>query len=144
MRLVVDTNVLLTAFWKNSAFGNISRLPNLTLNSPEYALEEIRGHRAEITKKAGIDSARFEQELGALSKQMRFFKEEEYRSSLKVVSKSLKELPLHERGAVLDDIDFLALAHERRCALWSNDALLKRQEIVDVLSTRELVLLLRP
>jgi len=40
MRLVVDSNVLFTFFWKNFVFRNILD-KSVELFSPEYALEEI-------------------------------------------------------------------------------------------------------
>ncbi len=38
-----------------------------------------------------------------------------------------------------DDIDFFALSFSLNCQLWSNDALLKNQSAMDVLSTKDLV-----
>jgi predicted nucleic acid-binding protein len=144
MRLVVDTNVLITAFWKESAFNQIAQLPHLTLYAPSYALDEINRYREEITKKTGTTGAHFDGEKSRLFKRVRFFKLEEYRSSLKAVALGLKDLNEPQREALLEDIDFLALAHARRCALWSNDTLTKHQNRVDVLTTRELMLLLEP
>ncbi|MFH1095690.1 MAG: PIN domain-containing protein [Candidatus Micrarchaeota archaeon] len=144
MKAVVDTNVLLTAFWKGSVFNRIAPLPHLTLYAPAHAMVEICKHKETIARKTGVDGALFDEEVDRLTGRIRFFEVKEYRSSLQAAARCLKELPEGERTAALEDIDFLALAHARRCALWSNDALLKRQKAVVVLDTRELVLLLEP
>ena len=54
MEFIVDTNVLLTFFWKNSTFKKISLMQELDLFSPEFALKEINKHSDEIIKKCGL------------------------------------------------------------------------------------------
>ena len=53
MKLVVDSNVLFTFFWKGSVFKNFLDTP-IQLFSPEYALEEINKYSLEIMKKTSL------------------------------------------------------------------------------------------
>lgn len=43
MKLVIDTNVLISALLKNSVTREILLFPSLEFLLPEYALEEARG-----------------------------------------------------------------------------------------------------
>jgi len=38
-----------------------------------------------------------------------------------------------------DDVDFFALAFKLECGIWSNDAELKKQSLVEIFSTKDLV-----
>ena len=59
-----------------------------------------------------------------------FLKNEEYASFLSE-AKEVSPDP--------DDIDFFALSFKLYCILWSNDAALKKQSRITVVSTKELV-----
>ena len=59
MRLVIDSNVLFTFFWKGSVFKKISIKQDLELFSPEFALEEINKYSAEIMRKAKLSREEF-------------------------------------------------------------------------------------
>ena len=58
-KLVVNTNVLMTFFWKSSVFRKVVHGQELELLSPEFALEEINKHENEIKKKADINNEEF-------------------------------------------------------------------------------------
>ena len=38
-----------------------------------------------------------------------------------------------------DDFEFLALAYKNKCALWTNDLILKNQQIVKIITTKDLL-----
>ncbi len=143
MRLVVDSNVLMTAFWPRSTFSELARRPDMRLYAPVYALDEIRKHGAEIRQKTKTTAHQFARVLESLEGLVRFFEKNEYSSGLRGMEKELRQLDAKDREPICEDIDFLTLAHERRCPLWSNDGLLKKQKAVVVLSTMELILLLK-
>ena len=54
----------------------------------------------------------------------------------------IKDLNEEETSSLLEDIDFLALSLELNCPLWTNDALLKKQNLVKILNTKEVINLL--
>ncbi|MFH0970551.1 MAG: PIN domain-containing protein [Candidatus Diapherotrites archaeon] len=60
MKLVVDTNILITCFWSNSVFKSLSTSQDFEFVSPEYALEEINNHQKEILHKTEITIEEFE------------------------------------------------------------------------------------
>ncbi|MBS3106882.1 hypothetical protein J4419_04455 [Candidatus Woesearchaeota archaeon] len=133
MNLVVDSNVLFTFFWKNSLFRKLLSEFSLTLFAPEYALVELREHRQEIAKKSGVSSKAFDRIQESLAEQVTFVPLELYQNRLK---EALSFAPDP------DDVDFFALAVELGLPLWSNDARLKSQKKVAVLSTEQVLMLL--
>ena len=54
MRIVVDTNILFSFFWKDSHTRKLLINANSKLISSEFALEEIRKYSKEIIIKAKI------------------------------------------------------------------------------------------
>jgi predicted nucleic acid-binding protein len=130
MKLVVDTNILFSFFWKNSFTRKSLINQDLELISPEYALEEISRHSDEIIRKLKISLKEFEKIRKELAIMVEFIPSKEYSKYLK---KALKFSPDK------DDIDFFALALKYKISVWSNDKALKRQKVVNVISTEDLV-----
>lgn len=142
MRIVADTNILLTFFWKKSVFNRISIKQDLDLVSPEFALEEINKHKVEIMKKTKISEQEFYNLRKELAIRVEFIPLEEYIPYLKQASYLAKEVPEEKRDEFLDDIDFIALALKEKCPLWTHDALLKKQSSIRIFETKEIIKLL--
>jgi len=67
MRRVVDTNILLTFFWKDSFTKGILIDKDFEFFSPEIALEEIKRNSWEIKRKTGISEEEFRNSLRELA-----------------------------------------------------------------------------
>lgn len=130
MKLVVDTNILYTFFWKDSFARRFLMRMSLELYSPEFALEEINAHESDILKKTGISKEEFKNLKKDLAIAVEFVPLEEYEGQLK---SALKFSPDS------DDVDFLALAIKLTLPLWSNEQSLKKQDKVEVFSTSDLL-----
>ncbi len=131
MKLVVDTNVLMTYFWKNSETRRILMLNDeLELIAPEFSLEEINKHKSEIIKKTKISEEEFKVSKIDLAISIKFFPLEDYRNFLKEAI-DISPDP--------NDIDFFALALKTNSPLWTNDTKLKKQNKVKIISTEELI-----
>jgi len=129
VRLVADTNILFSFFWKKSLSRKILSSGAAELFSPEFALEEINAYESEIRRKTGLSKEEFRESRKELALLVGFVPVEEYRRFFK----SLLSVPDK------DDIDFLALALHIGCPIWSQDKALKRQGAVTVYSTAELL-----
>lgn len=68
MNIVVDTNVLITFFWKHSVFQKILAKGYFTLYAPEYALEEINKYQRHILEKTQITIDEFNKKKRELAK----------------------------------------------------------------------------
>ena len=131
MKLVVDTNVLIAYFWKNSETRKIiASEKDLELMAPEFALEEINKYKKEIIKKAKISEEDFKISRIDLAISIKFFKLEAYGNFLKRA---------FETSPDKNDIDFFALALKLNCPLWSNDKKLKEQDKIKVYASHELI-----
>ena len=142
MRFVADSNILFTFFWKNSVFNKLSEKQELNLYSPEYALEEISKYAYDIMQKAKITKNEFKNKREELTRIIQFVSLNEYSELLKKMHDIIKNLPQDEYDELTKDIDFLALALKLNCPIWSNDKLLKKQNFINVLSTKEIISLI--
>ena len=132
MKFVVDTNILITFFWKDSFTKGLLLDQNLEFFAPEYSLEEINRNFSEIIKKTGISLDEFKILRKDLAICVEFIPLEEYLEFLKnAFSIQNKE-----------DIDFIALALKLKLPIWSNDKQFKKQKLVKTFTTRELVKLI--
>jgi predicted nucleic acid-binding protein len=132
IKLVVDSNILFTYFWKNSVAQTLFLSEELVLCSPEYALGEIKKYEKLLIKKTKTDKKTFDEKRNELAVLVGFFPEEEYKEKLKESSRITPDK---------NDIDFIALALKMKCPLWSNDKKLKQQKKVRVLTTKEVIML---
>ena len=130
MKFVVDTNILITFFWKNSISKELFNNQDLELYSPEFALEELNKYSDEIKNKAGIDESEFQKLKNELIKLIKFIPLKEYSDQL---------FNIHKKIPDVNDIDFIGLALKLKCDLWSNDKLLKKQHIVRIFNTKEII-----
>lgn len=141
MRLVVDSNVLFTFFWKNSALNELLKR-DIALFSPEILLDEITKYKSDIMNKAKIT----EEEFKALKKQIltkvTFIPLNKYASQLKNIRKTVFILSEDENLELENDIDFIALSSLLNYHLWSNDKLLKKLSKIKVLNTKDIITLI--
>ena len=142
MRIVVDSNILFTFFWKKSVFRIVSIKQDLDLVAPEFALEETNKHKAEIMKKTKITEREFKDLRKELAIMVEFIPLEEYASCFKQAAAITKEIPEEQHDEFLDDIDFVASALKEKCPLWTHDTLLKKQSSIKIFDTKEIIKLL--
>ena len=138
MKLVVDSNVLFTFFWKGSVFRNILD-KSVELFSPEYALEEINKYSSELMEKTSLSKAEFKKLKQGLALKVEFVSLEKYSPLFPKALKIASKLSEHEYVEFVGDIDFLSLALSLDCPIWSNDKLFKKQSKVLVFNTREII-----
>ncbi len=133
MKLVIDANVLLSAFIKKGKTIDLLLNPSLVLYTPVFLFEEIEEHKDEIlgkTKRTMVELQDLIDNLLGL---------------IKIVPK-FEIFPFLEEAERIthdpDDVAYVALALKLNCAIWSNDKKIKEQNKVKVYSTEELVQLL--
>jgi len=130
MKLVVDTNILFSFFWKNSVTRDLITSSGFELISPEIALKELEKYSREISSKLRITKKEFDKEMQELKKIISFTKKREYNNLIKYAE---------EISPDKNDAEFFALCLKFSCFLWSNDSILKNQNKIKVLSTSEII-----
>ncbi len=130
MKLVVDTNVLFGFFWEGSITRKLILNSSVELICPETALEEIKKYSEEIRRKTGLRKEDFQKILNELKETVNFIGKKEYSSFLK----EAKQISPDEA-----DKSFFALCLKFSCFLWTNDSVLKNQDGVEIVSTKDII-----
>ncbi|MFH1211214.1 MAG: PIN domain-containing protein [archaeon] len=130
VKLVADTNILFSFFWKNSITRKLLLTLEIEFTSPEIAEKELKKYSDEIIRKAGITKETYHKELKHLKEIVKFTNKKEYATFIEEARKITPDE---------DDAEFFALCLKHSCFLWSNDSLLKNQEKIKVLSTEEVI-----
>ena len=128
MKLVVDANVLFSALIKDSFTRKMFFDERLEIYAPQYLFEEFEEHREEIMQKTHRSEADFWEVMGILKSRISVIPVSEFE---KFMEKAKKASPDK------DDAIYFAAAFAIDGAIWSNDARLKSQKAVKVLSTAE-------
>ena len=139
MKIVVDSNILFAFFWKKSTFTELYNKEELELYTPEYALEEINKYEEEIIKKAKITKKEFNERKIILAQRINFIPLDKYSLHFNTVKDLAKNFTKEEYEEFLSDIDFLSLALELKSPLWTHDQLLKKQNRMPILTTKEII-----
>lgn len=130
MKLVVDTNVLLSALIADSVTRTLLGAVDVPLVAPVALKRELGEHSELVLEKSGLSEA----ELGELTE--RLFEHIEF------VPDSELEAYRAEAADVLADIDpddviFLAAALAVGGGIWSDDRHFREQDLVPVVTTRD-------
>lgn len=130
MKVVIDTNILFSYFNEHSFTKKLIENSLFELISPEFALLELEKYKEIICEKAKVSFEEFTKRKENLKKTVAFLNKERYKDFLDQ-SQQISPDP--------DDADFFALAFFANTFLWSNDKLLKNQDKIPVLSTKEII-----
>ncbi len=134
MRIVVDTNILVSFFRSNPVSEIVSNVRdfNLQLFAPELAFDELKKNKQDILKYSGLNEKQFNEKLTKLAKFIRIIPKKQ----LNIHNSETKKL-IHEK-----DAPFFALALKLNCPIWSNEPAFKKQSVVKIFSTRDMLELL--
>lgn len=132
MTLVVDTNVILSALIKDSETRRIIVTIDQDLFAPESILKEVRGHSDLIQEKSGLDEEEVSTLLRKLFEYIHLIPDEQLEPNLPKARKELEDIDP-------DDIVFLSAALTVDGSIWSDDSDLRRQNLVPVFTTSEII-----
>ena len=130
MELVVDANILFAALIKDGLTAEMLFIDDLHLHAPKFILEEMDKYRKYLREKTGRTDEEFDEFFRALERRMTFVPGEDIKGWM---DKARRASP--DPG----DAPYFALALKLGCEIWSNDARLKHQKVVGVISTKELL-----
>ena len=132
MDLVVDANILFAALVRDGFTRRLMEKEDFELFSPDFVLAELSEYLPELLEKSNRSWEDFQPVSNSLVELLSIVSKVDYAEFL---------IPASKFSPDSQDIPYFALALKLGAALWSNDALLKKQKIVQVFSTRELALL---
>lgn len=136
MKLIVDTNVLMSALIRNSSARRILVHLQAEFIGLNFANEETNKHLDLILRKSKLSKSEFEHLFSFI------------KSRITYVSDSVVNSKLSEARSVMDSIDpddapFLAAALATGACIWSEDKHFQKQKKVKTYTTKELLGLLK-
>lgn len=132
MRLIIDTNVFISALIKNSVTRELIVNSPFDLYFPEFELKEIKKYEKLILKKSGLSRENFVILMRKLLKYVHLVKEKDIldqKSKAKDVMDKIDE----------NDSVFIASALSIGGVIWSDDKHFQKQEVVEVYTTRDIL-----
>lgn len=131
MDIVIDANVLFSILIKRGITEELLFEEDLHIFAPEFIFEEFEKYADLILEKTKRTKEEFDKLMLILKKRIKIIPNEE------------TEKYIHEAEKICPDkkdIDYFALALKMKCALWSNDKVLKtKQNFVIVYSTKDMI-----
>ncbi|MEK6859910.1 MAG: putative toxin-antitoxin system toxin component, PIN family [Nanoarchaeota archaeon] len=131
MRIVIDTNIFISALIKENLTREMIINSNDTFIFPEYEFQEIYKHKEDIQKKSGYSEIEFIKMTSFLLKNMKIVTYEEicnyYNEAYEIMNKIDS-----------DDKIFIATALAFDAIIWSDDKHFKMQDRVKSLTTEEM------
>lgn len=132
MKIVVDSNRIFAAVIRNGISRKIITHADVQFFTVGFGKKEVEKHKDEILRKAHISEFGLELILNRLSDKLKVLNDE-------IIKSYLKEAEVIMEKIDKDDVVFIAAALATNSTIWSDDAHFKKQNKVEVLTTKELV-----
>ena len=137
MNIIIDSNELFSALIKDSVTRKIILDYDGFFLFPSFIFEEIQEHKTELLKKSGMSEEDFNKLLQLILKKVVIVPNEVLVPYKKEAFEIVKTIDP-------DDVLFVACALAYpNSIIWSNDRKLKKQSIVKVFNTKEIIKLLQ-
>jgi len=136
MKIVLDTNVLMSAIIRDSLTRELITKSEHRLYVPDEVFETLLKYRTLILKKTNANPDNLESLIGRLSNYLEILPRKKFQPHMKKAKEAMK-------GIDLEDAVFVACALSLPdSVIWSNDKHLKKQGLVKVYNTEEIARML--
>jgi len=132
LKLVVDTNVLLSALIADSATRTLFRSVDERLVAPEMLQHELDRHRGLVLEKSGLTETELAYLVGGLFDRVELVPDDELDAYRGVAENALADVDP-------DDVIFLATALAADGTIWSDDRHFREQDLVPVVTTEDVM-----
>ncbi|MBE3121654.1 MAG: PIN domain-containing protein [Thermoplasmata archaeon] len=132
MEVIIDANIFVAALLKKGATRKLLLNDELVLYTPEYVIEEIFDHLQEFETKSHLSRISLEELVKVLiiESKMNIIPKDELRPFIKKADEITPDP---------DDVMYFAAALKQNIGIWSNDKEMKKQKVINVYSTNDLV-----
>lgn len=131
--MIIDNNILFSLMKPDSSASEIFEQRPFKFVAPEFIRSELDEHEQECEEKSGLSKKEFKARRADVEADITFISVDVYKKFLKKAVKAVDDP---------DDAPYIALALALKAPIWSNDPDLKKQSLVDILTTKELIELL--
>jgi predicted nucleic acid-binding protein len=136
MKLIIDSNILISALIKDSVTREIIIKSEWDFYYPELAFHEIRKYQKMILEKSGMYEAEYSAVISRLLKHITIVPEEQFSNYISKANDILRKIDPNY-------VIFLALAMSvKDSKIWSNDSHLHMQREIKTLKTEEILRLI--
>lgn len=132
MKLVVDSNVLISAFISDSTTRHLLRDVDAETYAPAKLEREVSKYDDLIQEKSGLSENELDRLKARLFNYVNFVDDEAIEPYRNEAGEAIGE-------SDPDDVVFLATALARDATVWSDDADFEEQDVVPVVTTSELI-----
>jgi predicted nucleic acid-binding protein len=132
MEVIIDANIFVAALLKKGATRKLLLNDELALYAPEYVIEEIFDHLQEFETKSHLSRISLEELVKVLiiESKMNIIPKDELRQYIKKADEITPDP---------DDVMYFAAALKQKIGIWSNDKEMKKQKVINVYSTNDLI-----
>jgi putative PIN family toxin of toxin-antitoxin system len=132
MEVIIDANIFVAALLKKGATRKLLLNDELVLYTPEYVIEEIFDHLQEFETKSHLSRISLEELVKVLiiESKMNIIPKDELRPFIKKADEITPDP---------DDVMYFAAALKQNIGIWSNDKEMKKQKVINVYSTNDLI-----
>lgn len=131
MKLVIDTNILISALIKDSLTREFL-FPSIEFLLPEYSLEEVENHKAKISRCSSLSSEEIDIVLSILFENISLVPADKIKPNLQKAREIIGQIDLN-------DVPFVALAlSTENDGIWTNDRHFEKIKGVKVWKTSDL------
>lgn len=131
MKVVLDTNVLVSALMRDGFTRTLLVHPDLDMATPEYALDEVQRHLPSLAQRMRVPVQQARLTLELLLGHMATVPHEDYRGEMRRADEILRDIDP-------DDAAFAALALATGLPLWTQDKALLNCTELDTITTHQL------
>ncbi|MBI4439472.1 PIN domain-containing protein [Candidatus Woesearchaeota archaeon] len=131
MKVVIDTNILISALIKDSITRRLIVKSGFQFNYPEMSFHELRKHKSLVLDKSGMSEVEYMDVLNDLLSYVNVIPDEAVTQTLEEAAKLMGKIDP-------DDVVFLAAALTLDAAIWSDDAHFDRQKRIKIFKTKEM------
>ncbi|MBE3135971.1 MAG: PIN domain-containing protein [Thermoplasmata archaeon] len=132
MEVIIDANIFVAALLKKGVTRKLLLNDELVLYTPEYVIEEIFDHLQEFETKSHLSRISLEELVKVLiiESKMNIIPKDELRPFIKKADEITPDP---------DDVMYFAAALKQNIGIWSNDKEMKKQKVINVYSTNDLI-----
>jgi len=132
MKFVIDTNIFLSALIKDGLTREIITNSPFNLFIPEQELIEIKRYEELIINKSSLNKEDLRDLIRKLLKYITILRNEKISKYKCKADEIMREIDN-------DDVPFIAAALSLNCPIWSEDKHFKKQKIIKVSTTKEIL-----
>jgi len=130
MKLIVDANIIIAILLMQGKTAKLFLSDKLELFSPPFLIQEIEKHATEILSKTKRTRSEFNKVLTIIHERITFLNEEDVGVHMQMSTKMSPDF---------NDSAYFAAALFVQCPIWSEDKQLKKQKIIKIYTTNELI-----